>query len=164
MFFLINSKSNNIILNTEKLTSIETMTGSDNLTVKFSFEADKFVKFTYPINDCINVDEIIHNIENSYQPVNGLSSFISLIDQQNVDNFSNNSNQELLSKNSKILIKLSSIHMVVDNNENGEVHLYTDDKTFVIGDSVLEVDYKIKEKLLNFQTEPTKKMSFSHRL
>ncbi len=135
MFFLINSKSNNIILNTEKLTSIETMTGSDNLTVKFSFEADKFVKFTYPINDCINVDEIIHNIENSYQPVNGLSSFISLIDQQNVD-----------------------------NNENGEVHLYTDDKTFVIGDSVLEVDYKIKEKLLNFQTEPTKKMSFSHRL
>lgn len=163
MFFLINTKSHNILLNTEKLTSIETMTGTD-LTVKFSFTNDKFVTITYPIDSCINVDEIIQNIENSYQPVNGLSSFISVIDQQNVENFSSNGFEELLSTNSKILIKLSSIQMVVDNNDNGEVHLYTDDKTFVIGDSVLEVDYKIKEKLLNLQSEPNKKMSFSHRL
>lgn len=150
-------------MNAEKLTSVETMTGSD-LTVKFSFTNEKFVTITYPVDNCINVDEIIQNIENSYQPVNGLSSFISVIDQQNVENFSNNGFEELLSTNSKILIKLSSIQMVVDNNENGEVHLYTNDKTFVIGDSVLEVDYKIKEKLLNLQSEPNKKMSFSHRL
>lgn len=163
MFFLINTKSHNILLNTEKLTSLETMAGND-LNVKFSFTNDKFVTITYPIDSCINVDEIIQNIENSYQPVNGLSSFISVIDQQNVENFSSNGFEELLSKNSKILVKLSSIQMIVDNNKNGEVHLYTDDKTFVIGDSVLEVDYKIKEKLLNLQPEQNKRMSFSHRL
>ena len=54
--------------------------------------------------------------------------------------------------------------MIVDNNENDEVLLYTDDKTYVIGESVFDMDFKIKEKFLNMPSSSNKKLSFNHRL